>query len=284
MNPDDIDPTILLQNTMPQEDFCGLNANEMHLLLYSPYSIRSPIKLNEGIEPVAFDMIPFFRLTEEFLKILQRDKAMKLTTKGALPKKVVVELYSHRFILDQGIEAGIHKLSREADSLAISNTVDIAHMAGLMKKQYGRYYLTKEGVKLLLPQNRSELLKRVLWAFTERFPWDNNDGYPEEVGQMGWAYSLYLIHKFGDLERNASFYAEAYQKAFPRLMEALWRPTPSYTSPQVQFVDCYAIRTFKRFMEWFGLVKINQINIFRDPSLGTVMKTELVNRLFIFAE
>jgi hypothetical protein len=100
MKPQDIESTILLQNNIPQGDFSGLTPSEIHYLLYFPYNEKSPLKFQKDIKDSDLNDIPFFRLTEEFLKIVQRDKQIKLTPLGALPKKVVVELYSHRFILE----------------------------------------------------------------------------------------------------------------------------------------------------------------------------------------
>ena len=69
---------------------------------------RQSILQNE-IDSNVLDKIPFFKLCEEFLKILKREEFIKLTPLGALPKKVMVELYAYRFITDKMIENGISK-------------------------------------------------------------------------------------------------------------------------------------------------------------------------------
>jgi hypothetical protein len=45
-----------------------------------------------------------------YLKIIERDKQIKLTPLGALPRKVLVEFYEKKFLLDMAIESGIKTL------------------------------------------------------------------------------------------------------------------------------------------------------------------------------
>lgn len=145
MKPKEVESSILLLNSIPQEDFCGLTTSEVHYLLYYPFGEQSPLQFQKNVGDSILDAIPFFRLTEEFLKIIQRDKRIKLTPLGALPKKVLVELYSHGFILEDHIESGIVKLTREHDAISIRTVAIVSKLAGLIKLQYGRFFLTKTG-------------------------------------------------------------------------------------------------------------------------------------------
>ena len=282
MNPKDVEASILLLNNMPQEDFCGLTASEIHHLLYFPYGEKSPLKFQEDIDDSVLNEIPFFRLTEVFLKIMQRDKRIKLTPLGALPKKIIIELYSHGFILEEQIESGIVKLNREHDSISIMSAVMVSRLAGLIKVQYGRYFLTKAGEKFLLPKNRVDLCKKIFEAFTEKFDWSLNDGYPQDIAQLGWAYSIFLLNKFGEQERALDFYAEKYSKAFPRLFGYFLSATYTYSTPEKLLNQCYEIRTFERFLEWFWMVKIHRINKFSFSDGDTIERSALLKRLFIF--
>ena len=105
----DFEPLRLLKNNTPLDDFYGLSPAEMHHLLYSACSDKSPLRFRNGIDDSTLDNVPFFRLTEEFLKISQLEKSLKLTPLGALPKKVLHELYSHKLITEEIIEAGVSK-------------------------------------------------------------------------------------------------------------------------------------------------------------------------------
>ncbi|MBI5042913.1 MAG: hypothetical protein HZC10_03605 [Nitrospirae bacterium] len=96
MKQQDLESIRLLVNKIPLDDFCGLTPNEVHSLLYDTFGDNSPLKIKGDISNQTFNNIPFFRLTEEFLKIIQRDRFIKLTPLGALPKKILHELYNHR--------------------------------------------------------------------------------------------------------------------------------------------------------------------------------------------
>lgn len=118
---DDIEANILLRNNAPLEDFLGLSATEIHNLLFDTFGDKSPVQFREDIDDKTLDQIPIFRIVEEYLKIIQRDKQIKLTPLGALPKKVMVELYDKRFLLDEYIESGIIKLWKEDDCISIKS-------------------------------------------------------------------------------------------------------------------------------------------------------------------
>jgi len=117
--PDDIEANFILRNNKPVDDFLRLSPTEIHHLLYDTFGDKSPVQLHDDIDEKTLDQIPLFRIVEDYLKIIQRDKHIKLTPHGALPKKVMVELYDKRFLLDEHIEIGITKLWKEDDCIAI---------------------------------------------------------------------------------------------------------------------------------------------------------------------
>jgi hypothetical protein len=212
------------------------------------------------------------------LKIIQRDKQIKLTPLGSLPKKVMIEVYDKKLLLDEHIESGVVKLFREHDCISIMSARYTAEFGGLVKKTNGKLSLTKKGLKLIQPENRLELFNTFFQTFTEKFSWCNNDGFTDEpVGQIGWAFSIFMLNKFGDQPRLADFYAEKYLKAFPHFATFF---DPRYSTRQQQFSSCYSIRTFDRFALWFGFVKIEKQNRFFNPSTDKITKTDLVELLF----
>src|SRR5689334_3189016 len=109
------DNALFAINDTPLDDFCGLTSREMHQLLYYPYGKNSPLQVRSDIGDETLDGIPFFRLMEELLRIIRREGFIRLTPLGALPRKVLQELYSHRLLPEEFIESGIVKLSREND-------------------------------------------------------------------------------------------------------------------------------------------------------------------------
>jgi hypothetical protein len=277
----DFEPVRLLINNAPLDDFLGLSPAEMHHLLYDAYGDKSPLGLRSDIENSTLDEIPLFRMTEEFLKIISREESIKLTPLGALPRKVLLELYSHKFITEDIIEAGFSKLSSEQNSVAITTVHLNMLLPGVVKKANGRLSLTKKGAQLLEPEQRFNLFTETLSTYTERFNWSSNDGYPQSpVGQLGWGFTVYLLEKFGQSEHAIEFYAEKYLKAFPKLLEFF--PARPYGTPEGDFVNCYSVRTFERFLEWFGFVKVEHLHSIHGKQSDSIKRSDLLQKVFKF--
>jgi hypothetical protein len=187
----DLETEILLRNYTPLDDFLGLSPTDIHYLVYEPYDKNSLVQLKKNLDDATLDKLAFFRIAEELLKIIARDKFIKLTPLGALPKKTMVELYAYKFIPEELVEKGISKLTRQEDSISIQSARFVTEAAGLAKKVNGKLSLTKNGEKIIRKENREDLFFKILSAFTEKFNWGFNDGYPEQpVGQFGWAFSI----------------------------------------------------------------------------------------------
>lgn len=281
MNQPDFEPLRLLVNNAPLQDFYGLSPTEMYHLLYDAYGDESPLALRNEIDSSTLDRIHFFRLTEEFLKIVIREKSIKLTPLGALPRKTVLELHSHKFITKDIIEVGAFKLSREQDSIAITSVHLNTLGMGATRKLHGRLGLTKRGQQLLQTEQRVNLFRETLSSYTERFNWSSNDGYPPApVGQLGWGFTVYLLERFGQSEQPIEFYTDRYLKAFPTLLEAF--PKRQYGTPMEDFANCYRVRVFERFLEWFGFVTIEHIHEIHGRQFDTVKRTDLFQTVFRF--
>jgi len=276
--PDDIDLNILLRNNSPLDDFLGLSPTEIHHLLYDTFGNNSPVQFHDNIDDETLDQIPLFRITEEYLKIIDRDKQIKLTPLGALPKKVIVELYDKRFLLDELIENGITKLWKEDDCISIKSARLSAQLAGLVRKVNGKIVLTKTGTKLLETNNRLQIFKQLFQAFTDKFLWSFNDGFPEQpVGQLAWAFSVIMLDKFGDQPQTVDYYAVKYLKAFPKFISFFGN---DYSTPERQFCRCYGCRTFERFFLWFGFVTVDRQKKILDLDSDKFKRTDLVKRIF----
>lgn len=251
---EDSDVVRHLVNNRPEGRYSGLTYNEIHRLTFEAFDADSPLLINPAIPDETLDRLPFFRLTEELLKIITRDGYIKLTPLGALPKKTLTELYGHRFILEYGVESGIHKLTREVDSNALSALHRNTTLAGLISKRQGKVALTKAASRILSTGSRRDLFVRTWQAYTEKLPWSKLDGYPElPVGNLGWAYTIYMLLQEGEISHEVRYYGAKYLLAFPEFMEIF--PQRTYGTVEENLISCYSLRTFERFLEWWGLVK-----------------------------
>jgi hypothetical protein len=275
----DMDAIRHLINNEPLDDFDGYTHNEMHLLIYNAPATDSPLELKmPGLEN-HLSRMPFLCLTEAFLQILQREGYFKLTALGRLPQKKVEELYSLRIILEDAYERGYTSTFKESHTNAIFMVRSTLKLAGLIKTVHGKLLLTKQGAKLLLPQNRIQLFKKIFECYTHDLPWSILDGYPEiPVGNFGWAYVITLLLKYGNHDRPAHFYAEKYAKAFPDLME--YFTATAYTSQHDLFYRCFTLRYFERFADWWGLVTLTEPEIPSKMDM-LVTATPLLESLFL---
>lgn len=275
---DDIAVNILLRDDIPVDDFLGLIPTKFYYLLYDPFGNKSPVQLRDDIDDKTLNQIPLFRILEEYLKIIKRDKQIKLTPLGALPQKILVELYNKRFLLEELIERGTATIWRERDCIAIRSARLAAEYSGLVKKRNFKLTLTKLAIKLLETNKRLQIFKHFFLSFTGKFVWSFNDFYPQQpIGQLGWAFSIMMLNKFGSQPRMVDFYAYKYLKAFPDFITFF---QPDYSTPEKQFIHCYGLRTFKRFFLWFGFVTADMQKNYLDLDTDKFKRTDLVERIF----
>lgn len=252
----------------------------MHELVNAPLAEKSIVTICSRADDAVLDQIPLFRIAEEFLKIIQREKQIKLTPLGALPKKIVVELYEKRFLLDDLLESGFSKLWREEDCISIMSMRHAVELARLVRKSRGRLTLTKKGTELLKAENRLGLFKEFLLSFTNLFAWSFNDGYTREpIGQIGWAFLIYMLDKFGEQGRDVEFYASKYLNAFPEFISCFTEgPRPAKEG----FIHCYGVRAFERFLVWFGLVIVSDRSLqpMADFTMAKYRRSDVFQKVF----
>ncbi|MFN6963459.1 MAG: hypothetical protein ACK4S4_06810 [Pyrinomonadaceae bacterium] len=276
----EIQTVVESHNRAPRHEFAGLSSDEMHFLFYYPLEKNSPIQFRPLIGHDVLNKIGFFRLVEEFLKIVKRDGSIKLTEKlGALPRKTLVELYDHHFVRQWPIDEGFIKLRYEDDSSVMRTLHAIVRISGLVRKLHGKLVLTKMGEKMLAPAARSELFRIVFHAFTRKFNWAYNDFYPHfSLCRQAFGFSLYLVARFGDNETHKDFYTEKFLTAFPMALQQF--QGDSYSTPESNFRSCYRIRTFDRFLEWFNFVDVRSNEETLSGSQMLVKKSELFDAVF----
>ena len=274
-----IEAEVLLRNNSPIADFENLSPTNFHHILYDTYNENSPVHFQRHIENEILDKVSLFRVAEDFISIIDREKFIKLTPLGALPKKIMVELYDKKYIYDELIESGITQLWKEQDCIAILSTKIVTEIAGIIKKANGRMTLTKKGTAFLKLKNRQEFFELFISTFADKFNWGFNDGYPEKpIGQIGWTFTIYLLEKYGKEFQRESFYAEKYLKALPDFLNEF--ETDDFRSQKEQFVNCYGVRTFQRFLEWFGLVETDKKIGKKWNEDSNIKATEILIRVF----
>lgn len=245
-------------NNMGQKDFDGLSPEQMQGLLYSNCGENLiKIKDNKGLD------IPLIKQIAYYLNIIDANKEIKLTKAGNLPPVIVKEIYSQKFIADCDIETGITKLTKETDSVSIELTNVLCQMGRLIKKRNGKISLTDVGKRILATKN---FLPIILTTFCSKFNWSYFDRFEDEqIGQLGCYYTIYLLNKYGNIKRESIFYANKY-------FEALFK---EYVGINTEQHHWYVLRTFDRFIKYFGFIEDYEENKFLTRY---VKKTELFDK------
>lgn len=268
-----IDKIVNEQNNKPIPEFEGYSSFEMHNILHHTFAIDSPLKLQK-LSDADYKKIPILNQIKYLTDLIDKSGEIKLTSKGFLPTKIVSDLYSQGFLKDESIEKGYVKLYKEADSITINLTRILIDLAGFTKKRNGKLSLTKSAKKTL--GDDEELLRQIFLTFANKFNWAYLDGYGEnQIGQLGYGFSLILLSKYGQIKRLDSFYAEKYFMAYPNLLDSL---EPIYGTLEKYSTSCYSIRTFEGFLDYLGLITIEEEGKISD-SIKYIKKTDLFDKL-----
>lgn len=268
-----IDQAMNEQNNRPIPEFEGYSPFEMHKILHYTFALDSPLKLQK-LSETDYKKIPMLNQIKYLVDLIDKNREIKLTNKGFLPTKVVSDLYSQGFLKDESIEKGLSKLYKETDSETIHLTRILVELTGLTKKRNGKLSLTKSSQKIM--GDNEKLLRHVFLTFTNKFNWAYYDGYGDnQIGQLGYGFSLILLSKYGQEKRLNSFYAERYFRAYPQLLNSI---IPGYDTVERYSTNCYAFRTFDRFLKYFGLINVEEERKGMD-SIKYVSKTEVYDKL-----
>jgi hypothetical protein len=268
-----IDQVMNEHNNRSIPKFEGYSPFEMHQLLHFTFGKDSPIQLQK-LSDSDYLKIPILNQIKYLTDLIDKTGEIKLTKMGFLPTKIVSAIYEQGFLKEEFIEKGISKLYKETDSLTIHLTRILIEIGGLVKKRNGKLSLTKSSKKLL--GDNYELLRLILMTFATKFNWAYNDGYGDnQIGQLGYGFSLILLSKYGQEKRLDSFYSEKYFKAFPQLLDSV---EPNYGTLEKYTTNCYSARTFDRFLDYFGLIKIEEEGK-RLDSIKHISKTDIYDRL-----
>lgn len=269
-----LDKVMNEQNNRSISEFEGYSPFEMHHILYFTFEHNSPISLQKLSDP-DYMKIPMLNQIKYFLNLVKESGEIKLTAKGFLPTKIVKEIYNQEFLEEVRFTSGISQRYKESDSMTVNLTRLLAELSGLTKKRNGKLSLTKKGEKIF--SDNFKLLELIFKTLTTKFNWAYYDGYGDnQIGQLGFGFSLILLNKYGSKKHLDKFYAEKYFKAFPDLIKS--EPPSNFETPKERSISCYSLRTFDRFLDYFGLIKIETIGVNWNPD-KYITKTDLFDKL-----
>ena len=233
-------------------DFEGLSPHRMFSILNRPFSGECPVTFNPSVNPAILASIPVIRVCLLIIDAIRAENGLKLTPKGNLPRKIVNEIFSLNLYTKTNSKYLPTKVLNEDEFIPAAYTRALMKLAGLVTIRKNKLLLTKTGRE---PFDPVLLFRSLFTMFETDFHKGYLDGYESgAIGNTGALYVIYLLHRYGHEQREASFYASLYFKAFPDLISAI-QPSP-FSNQETMAYECFIYRTFDKGFFLFGLVDI----------------------------
>ena len=235
----------------------GFSPSQIGVLLRTPFDEEhSPLALETEFEDEAFEAAPLVWDCTRYLRMLGERQPLKLTQAGNLPRRFLHELVAADIGKERmvGYEFIWKELPmKESDSGPLSLVNLVTARSGLTRKQHGKLLLTKKGEGFARGKKSvGALYRHLLEFYAGRFNWGYLDRYsPSWVLQAGFAYTLFLLQRYGDEMRPTTFYADLFRRAFPMVADDF--VGRSYMTLDEEFENAFETRTFMRFSMYFGL-------------------------------
>jgi hypothetical protein len=243
-------------NSLAKDDFLGLSSTQMHNLLYSPLSLDNEIFKIELASEEELDQVPILNQAVFFLRKIQEVGELKATQKGNLPKLFVIDLYEHFYSKDKYAR----KPNKEDDLPQVTRLKHLLDISGLIKKRNNKFSLTKKASSILEENKRLELFELIFINFANKWNWAFMDGYPELYFiQQSVAFNFLLIHKKCNGWTLDKDLGQLFIKAFPAIIREV--PDSSYSTPEKQVINCFAVRFLNRFCLPLGIVNLKEERI-----------------------
>ena len=245
------------RNQQPQDDFQGLSPEQIHRMLHFPFDTPAFFKFSK-ILALQTDA-PLLGLICSITDAID-EKGLKATVKGNLPRKLCqVAAASYWSELP---EDDIHhriRVNKEEDCADLHIARVLMEMAGLLRKNKGRFYLTRKCHQMVTTQSGlAGLYPTMLKTYCTDFNWAYRDGF-EEIPfiQQSFLFTLYLLHRHGSDWKPCRFYEDRFVQAFPMIFDEV-KPTNYYTAEE-HIRSCYSLRVLERFLHFMGLARVEKI-------------------------
>lgn len=241
-------------NHAPSEDFHGLSADKMFHFLHHPFESPDLITFPEQLskEPVSKAAFLLSLLVEGV-----GDEGIKLTATGNLGRKFCQDVGACYFERYPDSLAGNLKITSETKMEPLHTIRLTAQTTGLIRKYKGKMLLTKKCKKAQVNNGIKELYPMLFKGYCQKFNWAYRDGYQDlYIIQQSFPFLLFLLHKYGNSWRPASFYSDIFLNAFPLVIGEI--SPVSYMEPEESLQNCFILRSLKRFADFFGIAELER--------------------------
>ncbi len=180
-------------NRRPCPDLAGLSPYQVSDLLGGAWEGGGALCLNPKLQAEQLSQSMYYRNARRLLETLQSERALPLTARGNLTRRLVRQL-----IDECSISFAIQppRVINELDVPQIHIPRVICQLGGLLKRRGRRFLLTKRGLRMLEPSRAGELYRHLFETFFRKFNLAYLDGSVENPAlQDTVAFSLYALHR-----------------------------------------------------------------------------------------
>jgi hypothetical protein len=268
-------------NRIGLSEFHGLSPEQMHLLINAPFD--SPSLLQFPDDYLVEDTVPYVFFFNTLLNAIG-GAGLKPTATGNLPRNLCRSV-ALMWLGDDGYAKRTRYggINSETDFRELNGFRYTCEFAGYLRKYRGKFILGKECQQLLKTGGQSAVYRGLLRSFIEELDWGYCDRYPDELSliQHFWAFSIYLLQRYGDEWRSSSFYENAFLDAFPAVANQPMNTI--FGDPELMVKNAYRLRVLQHWFFWFGLAEVENL----DPSNVIsknyrIRKTSLADQVVVF--
>jgi hypothetical protein len=272
----EVESALYLLDNQPFESYDGLSRAEMRYLIHNPFSENSPLQIRKSIPDDVLNQISLLRLIEYILDKLVEQGELKLTKKGFLSTTLVKEIYKAGLI--EKSEKKV-KLYREQDFKDMNLAMLIIENSGFTQKKKDVLSLTETWKEKVIKKSRVEIFSKIISTFALKIDWADFDDSPfQNKGQAGFAFTLYLLFKYGNAKQPFSFYVDKYLTAFPQEMDDLLQYDYIYPAKNL-FKISYSLQTLGVFLEYLNFIN----RIFEsNESEAMIERTNIFDHIIFF--
>ncbi|HEX7004323.1 MAG TPA: SEC-C metal-binding domain-containing protein [Trueperaceae bacterium] len=248
-----------MRNHAPLEDFQGLSPEQMMRMLHFPFESPEVLSFGEVLDHEV--EAPILELVRVILEAVGED-GLKATAKGNLPRALcreAAERWTNTVEYRWWKEPG--DIRKEEDFPELNAARITAELAGLLRRQKGKFYLTQRCKRSLAESGYREIYPLLLRSYATEFNWAYRDNYPDglDLIQQSFAFTLYLLARRGSSARSNGDYESWFQRAYPDLLHQV-DANYSYRSAEELVADCYTLRALVRFAHFLGLARVEPVS------------------------
>ncbi|HNV46431.1 MAG TPA: SEC-C domain-containing protein [Spirochaetota bacterium] len=248
----EIDRRMLSANTSPREEFLGLSPTQMRDVLHKSFLENTElVALDKSVDRELLEGVPVLAQCRYVMQtIYETEPGYKPTQLGNFPR-VLVQAFFERFIKEDALLKD--PPMREDDVLELTRLRFFLKDMGLMRKQQGRFRLTKKAEQILARNDPFELYSMLFDYLASSINWLYGTRYPEDMVFIQHA----LVFNLLVLKRAASEFVPEQQ-----LVDVFKRAFPTFESDMRAMSDFDMISSgfcslfLRRFAAVCGLVEL----------------------------